>query len=237
MRARTLLLFWRAWHLRNDAVHAQGKATVKGSMLFLISYADSLGMASNPAKSLENGKGKEPLSGQDLPDEEAKAAERRKWKKRVFWQRPDQGWVKFNIDGGFCPQTHTTSIGVVARDRDGNVILTSWRFLNHCGSPAEAEAAACLDEVRLAIEWVRQGVQIEVDCLSLIKAIKGGGEDRAPWRGIISEIISTSNLLPACKFAHVGRQANEVAHRLARRGLQTKEWAVMRFDMPDDVKA
>jgi hypothetical protein len=56
-------------------------------------------------------------------------------------------------------------------------------------------------------------------------------------RGSINEIISTNTLLPARKFAHVGRQANEVTHRLARRGLQTKEWVVMHFDMPDDVRS
>jgi hypothetical protein len=55
--------------------------------------------------------------------------------------------------------------------------------------------------------------------------------------GIIGEIISASNLLPTCKFMHVGRHANEVTHRLTRRGLQTKEWVVMHFDMPDNVRS
>jgi hypothetical protein len=123
----------------------------------------------------------------------------------------------------FCPQTQTASTGVVAHDWDGNIIQTAWRIPSHCGSPLEAEAEACLDEVRLASEWVHQPVQFEADYLSLVKAIKGGGGDWAPWGGIISKIISTSNLLLACKFDHVRREANEVAHILARRGLQTKE--------------
>jgi hypothetical protein len=233
-RARTLLLFWCAWRPRNDAVHAQGKANVKGSTMFLISYAESLDMASSSATALENVKGKEPVHGQDLLDKEAKAADQRKRKNRSLWQRPDQGWVKINTNGGFCPQTQTTSTGVVARDREGNIILTDWRSLSHCDSLEEAEAKACLDRVRLVVEWVCQPVQVEADCLSLVKAIKGEGGDRASWGGIISEIIGTSNLLPACKFNHVGREANEVTHRLARRGLQMKEWVVMRFDMPND---
>jgi hypothetical protein len=75
MRARTLMLFWHAWHLRNDAVHAQGKAIVKGSTMFLTSYAESLGMTSKLATPQENEKGKEPVHGHDLTDEETRVAD------------------------------------------------------------------------------------------------------------------------------------------------------------------
>jgi hypothetical protein len=91
--------------------------------------------------------------------------------------------------------------------------------------------------VRLAAEWIRQPVQVETDCLGLAKAVQVGGGDRARWGGIISEIIRSSNILPACKFDYVRREANEVVHRLARRGLQMKEWVVMRFDVPDNVRS
>jgi hypothetical protein len=44
MKARTLLLLWRAWHLRNG----KGQATIAGSVEFLRSYAVSLGLAARP---------------------------------------------------------------------------------------------------------------------------------------------------------------------------------------------
>jgi hypothetical protein len=56
-------MFWRAWHLRNDVVHAQGKATVRGSVLFLTSYEESLDTVSSRAKAEINGKGKEKVPG------------------------------------------------------------------------------------------------------------------------------------------------------------------------------
>jgi hypothetical protein len=37
--------------------------------------------------------------------------------------------------------------------------------------------------------------------------------------GIISEITSVDNLLPACNFKHVNREANQDAHQLAQRGI------------------
>jgi hypothetical protein len=38
MRARILLLLWRAWHLRNDCIHHDGKATIAESVSFLKAY-------------------------------------------------------------------------------------------------------------------------------------------------------------------------------------------------------
>jgi hypothetical protein len=37
--ARILLMFWRAWHLRNNIVHDNGKETIERSISFLLSYA------------------------------------------------------------------------------------------------------------------------------------------------------------------------------------------------------
>jgi hypothetical protein len=35
MGARILILFWQAWHLRNDLVHGDGKGSIIGSSRFL----------------------------------------------------------------------------------------------------------------------------------------------------------------------------------------------------------
>jgi hypothetical protein len=59
-RAQLLMLMWRAWFLRNDIIHGEGKCTVAGSEGFLISYCDALGIAKvTPATGLsEKGKRK-----------------------------------------------------------------------------------------------------------------------------------------------------------------------------------
>jgi hypothetical protein len=51
----------------------------------------------------------------------------------------------------------------------------------------------------------------------------------------VSEIIGLSRLLPDCIFQHAGREVNRVAHRLARRAQEKKEWIVMRHDTPSDA--
>jgi hypothetical protein len=58
-RARILLLLWRTWHLRNDMIHGKGRATVAGSVEFLVNYANSLNMASGAIAVEQSIKGKE----------------------------------------------------------------------------------------------------------------------------------------------------------------------------------
>jgi hypothetical protein len=87
-------------------------------------------------------------------EEISKSAKQGHMRKKVVWLAPPQVWVKINTDGGYCPRTNSASIGVVARGRAGNVLLTEWRFLRHCRSPEEAEVEACLDDICLTIEWI-----------------------------------------------------------------------------------
>jgi hypothetical protein len=42
-RDNTLLLLWRVWHLRNDFMHGQGRATILGSVQFLKSWTGTTG--------------------------------------------------------------------------------------------------------------------------------------------------------------------------------------------------
>jgi hypothetical protein len=42
-----------------------------------------------------------------------------------MWQAPAMGWVKINVDGAYVPQTSTGSVGIVIRNSEGNVLLTS----------------------------------------------------------------------------------------------------------------
>jgi hypothetical protein len=62
----------------------------------------------------------------------------------VAWSPPDTGWVKVNTDAGFNPSSGLASIGAVARDDKGQVILAAWQVIRRCASPEEAEAKACL---------------------------------------------------------------------------------------------
>jgi hypothetical protein len=58
MKAKVLMLFWRAWHLRNDMIHGDGRGSVVGSALFLVSYIESLLLAETDVQGDFGNKGK-----------------------------------------------------------------------------------------------------------------------------------------------------------------------------------
>jgi hypothetical protein len=116
----------------------------------------------------------------------------------------------------FCSNARTTSAGMIARDEGGKVLLTAWRTLKCCSLSGEAEAKACLEGMRLMVEWIRKPICVESNSSSLMQALDKKIKDMSPWAGILSEIQATGCLLPECIFKHTRREANQVAHCLAQ---------------------
>jgi hypothetical protein len=139
-RACILLLFWQAWHLRNNIVHGNGACTVTGSAKFLLHLGNSMDLAMQREKGGDEGKGKRPVDGVRLQkDSRLGGSIQQRWK------LPPWGWVKLNSDAAFCHETCEAGTGIIVRDGEGRVLLAAWRMLRGCGSPEQAEAEACLE--------------------------------------------------------------------------------------------
>jgi hypothetical protein len=200
IKAKTPLVLWRAWHLRNDAIHADGSASVIGSAMFLSSYRESLQLGSLQSGATSNGKQKvghwvNSKSSRKLPGPST-------GKKQDAWRKPPQGWAKINTDAGFYPDTGTASVGVIARGHKDEVLQTAWKSIRECRSVEEAEAEACLDGIKLAIEWIRQPIRMETDCTTPVHALRAPlgaraqqGREQQP-RGEIPAELCTGVPLP-----------------------------------------
>jgi hypothetical protein len=105
------------------------------------------------------------------------------------------------------------SMGIVARDEEGQVLLTAWQVLQRCASPEEAEAEACLCGIRLAAEWIGKPTQMEADCVGLINAIEATQESCSYWDVIIHEIKGVNRLLRQCEFKIQIRQEGSERRR------------------------
>jgi ribonuclease HI len=224
-RDNTLLLFWRAWHHRNYVMHGKGRATIRESVEFLRNYVVELGGKSSNGHAKHSEKGKE-----KMPDA---ATEQHGVLKG--WSLPSSGWAKISPDAGFCQDTGQAGCGAVVRNHHGEILLTAWMYLQNVALPEEAEALACLEGLRVAAEWVRQPLQVELDCLRLIMALRSSETNRASWQGIISEIKDLCQLFPDYSFAHVRREGNQVAHGVAKLALRKKQCIVKRFSIPQEV--
>jgi hypothetical protein len=110
MGARILLLFWRAWHLRDRVwdYHCSSK--------FLVNYIDSLRNMSQGLheRGMEKGKGKvqhDSCNGWNPTEDSREGARAGK-----EWTPPPPGWVKLNIDVAFCHNTGESSARIIIRD-------------------------------------------------------------------------------------------------------------------------
>jgi ribonuclease HI len=61
----------------------------------------------------------------------------------------------------------------VVRDVYGNVHVAAWRTITNVASAEEAEALACLDGIRLAVEVTSSPTVVETDCSTLVQAMNG----------------------------------------------------------------
>jgi hypothetical protein len=73
---------------------------------------------------------------------------------------------------------------------------------------------------------VRQPAIVEADCLLMTGALRTGTDSRGPWAGVLREIRAACNLLPDYSLTVARREANEVAHNLAKLALARKECVV-----------
>jgi hypothetical protein len=59
---------------------------------------------------------------------------------------------------------------------------------------------------------------------------------RSSWSGMLTEIQTAANLLPECKFRHIRRGQNTVAHNLVQKVIRHQECVAMRFDVPPCIQ-
>jgi hypothetical protein len=77
------------------------------------------------------------------------------------WEKPLEGMVKLNVDVAFLESTGAAGAGMILRDAQGQIVFSSCRSLQRCGSALEAELCACLEGMSLALQWSQQDVLVE----------------------------------------------------------------------------
>jgi ribonuclease HI len=213
-------------------MHNKGKCSVVTSAEFLKHYAESLGLTGRAKELTVSRKGKEKIEegswSRITGNEDIGGSSNT----RKGWAPPEEDWVKLNTDAGFCENTGGASFGVVVRDSQGQALLSAWGTWSHVTSAEEAEALACLEGIRLMIERIGRPTVVETDCESLVAALAGTMSKWSNWAGLISEIKEASQLLPQRRLVHARREANMVAHELAKLATRSHQGAVITNGVP-----
>nr|CAB3480473.1 unnamed protein product [Digitaria exilis] len=117
---------------------------------------------------------------------------------QTSWTPPEEVWTKLNVDGSFVAQTGQAGVGVVARNSQGKVIFTAWQELTRCSDAAEADANACTNGLRLAVQLSPGKVILETDCVRIARALQAE-VDRSELAFIIGEAQEYMKLLEECR--------------------------------------
>ncbi|GAU13359.1 hypothetical protein TSUD_192710 [Trifolium subterraneum] len=126
----------------------------------------------------------------------------------VRWEKPALDWVKCNVDVAFVSGSERTSVGLCFRDNGGHFMagMTHW----------QQTVIALL----LAMEEARHRgldrVQFESGSKVLIEAIHMKRRGNSEFLSIVHDILNLMSTFINFEVKFVSRQANLVAHTLAR---------------------
>ena len=113
-------------------------------------------------------------------------------------------------------------MGIVARDREGTVLLSFEENHHRISSAFEAEAVACRKALQLVIDMKWESVIIEGDSFSFIRKYKGKSPDKSLVSAYIHDIHQLQLKIKECRFEYIPRSANSLAHILVKETLKKK---------------
>jgi ribonuclease HI len=132
------------------------------------------------------------------------------------WQRPPVNWLKCNVDAGFHQTINRTSGGWCLRDNRGQFVVAGTCWNDGQCSILEGEALALLHALKEIAQRSYSQVIFETDSKSVVDAIQHFRGGNSEFSTIISHINNVLLLNPNFVVKFVKRQANTVAHTLAR---------------------
>jgi ribonuclease HI len=202
-----LLLLWRAWHLRNNIVHEDGKSSIEASAVFLQNYFDTLNgsgfdMTSKGSARMVTCANQVQLSDHGTP--------------KARWTAPVQGKLKMNVDASFIQETNEGFLGAVIRNQKGTVVCAMAMQLQSCEDAEEAKARALLQALRTCVQQDIRPEEVETDSSTVWYACKEANQNLSKRCYIYREIDRIRKSMFDFNLSKVKRDCNSVAHELAK---------------------
>ena len=139
---------------------------------------------------------------------------------RKGWKKPPEGKIMVNVDASFADGMGST--GVVVRDSGGGFVAASTSFLQSVLDAPMAEAYALKEGLCLVNQIGCTNFILQSDCQEVIDIIKDGGFTASASAPILEVCYDLWRDLPLAIIKHCDREANQVAHELARQALEEK---------------
>jgi ribonuclease HI len=133
------------------------------------------------------------------------------------WSKPSIGRYKCNIDASFSHTDNKVGIGICIRDDNGRFVSARTEWIEPILDVEVGEAMGLLSALRWVDELQLRNMDFEMDCKRVVDGLNSSRTQTSDLGAILSDcrlILATSFVNSHVKF--IRRQANEVAHTLAR---------------------
>jgi ribonuclease HI len=137
----------------------------------------------------------------------------------LCWQPPPRGKYKCNVDVGVHNDARKTSTGWCVRDFRGNFVMGGSSWIDGRCSSNEGEALALFEAMTTLQLRGYNNVIFEIDAQNVVGAIHRRNHGISEFSTIINKIKCMLSLFPGFEVKPIRRQANRIAHSIARAAL------------------
>jgi len=133
-----------------------------------------------------------------------------------LWKNPYQGWYKCNIDAWIFASERKYGIGICIREDQWNCIATKTFHFSGILEPIGAKTCGLLHVLLLAKDLSLSNMTFEIDCKNIMEEVATNSTRISYFYLILSKCRDLLSTFPNSLVSFIGRQANIVAHSLAR---------------------
>ncbi len=148
------------------------------------------------------------------------------------WRAPEGEMYKLNFDGALFKTLTSAGIGVIIRNSEGLPMASMMSQKPNVTDPLAAEQFAAMKGLQLAHDIGITRLILEGDSANTIKALQENDGEYSWLGNVIKEAKQLLHGLEAWELSTIGREANNVAHLLARNAQYIHEDHVLMEDLP-----
>ncbi|KAF7808310.1 putative ribonuclease H protein At1g65750 family [Senna tora] len=149
----------------------------------------------------------------------------------ISWHKPEEGWVKINVDGAWREPSNRATCGGLIRDCYGNLQLGFMRNIGNCNI-LTAEVWAILSGLEAAWSMGFKKVELETDSLMAIKVLDLSTSSSHPCAAVIHQIRHFLSRDWLVKILHIFLEGNMAADPVAAAAFDSNMKLVTFTDTP-----